>query len=366
MNRTSFGYAFGVVLLIFGLVLVGHTAEITYQLDIVQDVVTKDVLVRTAENVIVLMDASKSMAFDNPKYKKQNYLLQKEALAAGNSRLPDLGYNVGIYIYSPDWKEIYPVGKFDSIKVAESMKQLPPKAAGNTYLAAGLDQLENVLKNLTGRTVVYLFSDGEWENASGKKDPGDQAAELARKYNVSFMIVSYAGNPDGVKRVKDMSKANVYSRIIPFDSYITNPYYALGPLYYTMSLKTDEITAKRKVIGIKIDDINFDYDKFELKPKEKDELNQVGQFLQANPKHFVAVQGFCDNRGSADHNMKLSRDRAEAVTDYLVKNFNLDSTIVVTMWYGDMNPIADNGTADGRAKNRRVEITITDLRYLSR
>lgn len=366
MNKTAFGYAFGVVLLIFGLVLVGHTAEIIYQLDIDQNVVTKDVLVRTAENVIVLMDASKSMAFDNRKYKKQNYLLQKEALAAGNSRLPDLGYNVGIYTYSPDWKEIYPVGKFDSIKVAESMKQLPPKAAGNTYLAAGLDKLENVLKNLTGRTVVYLFSDGGWENASGKKDPGDKAAELARKYNVSFMIVSYAENPDGVKRVKDMSKANVYSRIIPFDSYITNPYYALGPLYYTMSLKTDEITAKRKIISIKINDINFDYDKFELKSKEEDELNQVGQFLQANPKHFAAVQGFCDNRGSADYNMKLSRDRAEAVTDYLVKNFNLDSNIVVTMWYGDMNPIADNGTADGRAKNRRVEITITDLRYLSR
>jgi OOP family OmpA-OmpF porin len=233
-------------------------------------------------------------------------------------------------------------------------------------LADGLDKLENVLKNLTGRTVVYLFSDGGWENATGKKDPGDKAAELARKYNVSFMIVSYAEDPDGVKRVKDMSKANVNSRIIPFDSYVTNPYYALGPLYYTMSLKTDEITAKRKIIGIKINDINFDYDKFELKSKEEDELNQVGQFLQANPNNFVAVQGFCDNRGSADYNMKLSRDRAEAVTDYLVKNFNLDSNIVVTMWYGDMNPIADNGTADGRAKNRRVEITITDQRYLSR
>ena len=48
-------------------------------------------------------------------------------------------------------------------------------------------------------------------------------------------------------------------------------------------------------------------------------LNQLGKFLQANPKTFVAVRGFTDNRGAPEYNIKLSRERAEKVTDYLVK-----------------------------------------------
>jgi len=59
--------------------------------------------------------------------------------------------------------------------------------------------------------------------------------------------------------------------------------------------------------------------------------------------------------------MKLSRERAEAVTDYLVKNFKLDSGRVVTMWYGEANPSASNDSAENRWKNRRVEIAVSGL-----
>ena len=98
-----------------------------------------------------------------------------------------------------------------------------------------------------------------------------------------------------------------------------------------------------------------------MKPKEKEELNQLGKFLQTNPKAFVALQGFCDNRGTPEYNMKLSRERAEAVTDYLMKNFKLDSGRVATMWYGEGNPAASNDTPEGRAKNRRVEVSVSGM-----
>jgi OmpA-OmpF porin, OOP family len=349
-----------VSLAVLGLNAPVNAAEIIYQDDIVTNVVTKDVLVRTADNVIILVDASSSMESSHRKFKKTNYELEKEALAAGNSRLPDLGYNVGVYNFSPAWKEIYPVQKFDAAKVSEAMKQLPAKPSGRTPLVAGLDKLEGVLKGLSGKTVVYIFSDGGYEQAPGK-DPGNKTAELAVKYNVCFIVISYATDPDGVKRVKDMGKANACSRVIPFDSYITNPYYALGPLYYSMSVKTTEITSKKKMVGVKVGDIHFDYDTFALKSQEKEELNQLGKFLQANPKTFVAVQGFTDNRGTPEYNMKLSRERAEAVTDYLVKNFKLDSGRVATMWYGEANPVASNDSAENRWKNRRVEIAVSGL-----
>jgi OmpA-OmpF porin, OOP family len=336
-------------------------AEIIYQDDITQNVVSKDVLVRTADNVIILVDASSSMAFSHRKFKKTNYDLEKEALAAGYSRLPDLGYNVGIYNFAPTWKEIYPVQKFDAAKVSDAMKQLPVQPSGRTPLVAGLEKLEGVLKGLQGKTVVYIFSDGGWEQSPGGKDPGDETAKLARKYNVCFIVISYAVETDGIKRVKDMGKANSCSRVIPFDSYITNPYYALGPLYYTKSETSVETTSEKKIKGMKVGNIYFDYDKFELKAQEKSELNQVGKFLQDNPKAFVAVQGFCDSRGTPEYNMELSRRRSEAVTDYLMKNFKLDSGRVATMWYGEGNPVASNDTPEGRAKNRRVEVAVTGL-----
>jgi len=348
-------------LVILGLIAPVNAAEIIYQEDVIQNVVTKDVLVRTADNVIVMVDASSSMDFSHRKYKKPNYEMEKEALAAGYSRMPDLGYNVGVYQFSPSWKEIYPVQKFDAAKVSEAMKQLPPKASGRTPLVAGLEKLEGVLKGLSGKTIVYIFSDGGWEKAAGKRDPGDKTAELARKYNVCFIVITYAEDPDGVKRVKDMGKANACSRVIAFDSYITNPYYALGPLYYTKSETSVETIAEKKIAGIKVGNIYFDYDKFELKPKEKDELNQLGKFLQTNPKAFVALQGFTDNRGTPEYNMGLSRERAEAVADYLVKNFKLDSGRVAAMWYGEGNPVASNDTPEGRAKNRRVEVAVSGL-----
>jgi OOP family OmpA-OmpF porin len=87
----------------------------------------------------------------------------------------------------------------------------------------------------------------------------------------------------------------------------------------------------------------------------------LGKFLQANPKAFAALQGFCDSRGTPEYNMVLSRQRAEAVADYLIKNFKLDSGRVAAVWYGEANPVASNDTAEGRAKNRRVEVAVSGL-----
>ena len=358
MKRVKLSWFVALVsLAVLGLYSPGNAAEIVYEDDIVQNIVTKDVLVRTADNVIVLMDASSSMEATNRKYKQTYYEMEKQALAAGNTRLPDLGYNIGVYLFSPSWKEIYPMQKFDRAKLAEAMKQLPAKGSGRTPLVAGLEKLEGVLKGLSGRTVVYLFSDGGYEQTPGKS-PGYKTAELSGKYNVCFVVISYAQDPDGVKRVKDMGKANYCARVIPFDAYITNPYYATGLLYYTKAGTTVETISRKKVKGMVLDNIYFGYDKFQLKPQDKDELNQLGKFLQGNPQAFVALQGFCDSRGTPEFNMELSRRRTEEVADYLIKNFKLDLGRVATSWYGEANPIASNGTEEGRAKNRRVELAV--------
>jgi len=71
-----------------------QAGEIIYVDDIRENVITKEVLVRTADNVIVLVDTSSSLAAINKTYKKPYYELEKAALTTGFGRLPDLGYNV--------------------------------------------------------------------------------------------------------------------------------------------------------------------------------------------------------------------------------------------------------------------------------
>jgi OOP family OmpA-OmpF porin len=309
-----------------------QAGEIVYTDDIRENVVDKEVLVKTADNVIVMVDSSSSMAATNKKYKRSYYDLEKEALTTGFGRLPDLGYNVGIYKFTP-WEALYPVQKFDAARVAEALNKLPAEPAGKTPLVKSLSELENVLKDLSGKTVVYIFSDGGHDKTAGKS-PGDKTAELAEKYDVSFQVIDYSFQERDRKTVSDMGRANMSSRVIPFDSYITQPFYALGPLYYTKWDTEVVTTSEKKVSGYKVNNILFETDKVE------------------------AVFGYTDDTGKAEYNIELSRRRAEVAADYLQKTYELSSNRVVVLWYGAENPIASNDTTEGRAQNRRVEFSI--------
>jgi OOP family OmpA-OmpF porin len=333
-------------------------AEIITAEDIKEQIVTKEVLVKTADNVIVLVDTSSSMAAVSKNYRpKTKYQLEKESLAAGIERLPDLGFNVGIYSFTP-WNAIHPVQKFDRDNALAALGQLPAEPSGRTPLVQGLNQLDGVLSGLTGKTIVYIFTDGGYDRAVAGMGPGDKAAELAAKHNVCFQVISHAADPDGRKRVRDMGKANPCSRVIPFDSYITNPYYALSPLYYVKS-GTEVITSTEKMItGIKLENILFDFNRSDLTAQARAELDALGKFLQQKPNATAYMMGYTDAIGSQEYNLGLSQRRAESAAAYLMNTYNIGSTRIVTNWYGKLNPVADNDTEEGRALNRRVEITV--------
>ncbi len=94
-----------------------------------------------------------------------------------------------------------------------------------------------------------------------------------------------------------------------------------------------------------------------LLAKSNTALNNVVTLLKANPDYKVDINGYTDNKGNADKNRELSEARANAVSDYLVKN-GIDASRLSAAGFGDENPIADNKTAAGRAKNRRVEMKV--------
>ncbi len=87
-------------------------------------------------------------------------------------------------------------------------------------------------------------------------------------------------------------------------------------------------------------------------------LNEIAQVLNDNPDINVRIEGYTDNVGSPSYNLRLSKLRAEHVMKYLIRD-GISPDRLTAKGFGMMNPIASNDTAAGRAKNRRVEFTIT-------
>jgi OmpA-OmpF porin, OOP family len=100
--------------------------------------------------------------------------------------------------------------------------------------------------------------------------------------------------------------------------------------------------------------INFDVDKATIKPESMGTLNMIVQVLKDNPDLKFEIDGHTDNSGAAAHNLTLSQQRAIAVKDQLTK-MGVDASRLTTKGFGDTKPIADNGTIEGKANNRRVE-----------
>ncbi len=101
--------------------------------------------------------------------------------------------------------------------------------------------------------------------------------------------------------------------------------------------------------------VNFDTDKTSLKPDSQPIIAEIVKLLNANPGLNLTVEGHTDNVGGAAHNQTLSDGRASAVVGALMAQ-GIPLTRLQPKGFGASKPLADNGTEDGRAKNRRVEL----------
>ena len=110
-----------------------------------------------------------------------------------------------------------------------------------------------------------------------------------------------------------------------------------------------------KSINVTMKNIFFDFDKYELKPESFPELNRLVKLLKENKEIKVRIEGHTDIVGTDAYNLTLSRKRAEAVRNYLVRH-GISKKRIKVKGYGSSKPIADNSTEEGKAKNRRVEI----------
>ncbi|MGE0083876.1 MAG: OmpA family protein [Desulfococcaceae bacterium] len=103
--------------------------------------------------------------------------------------------------------------------------------------------------------------------------------------------------------------------------------------------------------------INFDFDKSVIKAPYYPTLDEVVQIMNKYSYLNVEVEGHTDSVGSDAYNQKLSERRANAVRDYLVNKGGISPSRLTTVGYGEAKPATSNATKEGRAKNRRVELT---------
>jgi len=101
--------------------------------------------------------------------------------------------------------------------------------------------------------------------------------------------------------------------------------------------------------------VNFDTDKATLRADAQPVIAEVAKLLEDDPALRLSIEGHTDNTGGAEHNLQLSTARARAVLGALV-GLGVDPARLQSRGFGQDKPVADNGTEEGRAQNRRVEL----------
>jgi outer membrane protein OmpA-like peptidoglycan-associated protein len=155
-----------------------------------------------------------------------------------------------------------------------------------------------------------------------------------------------------------------------------NLYKELRDLGYKQSLVREEVTENtagqtlqkgwylpdslRKAINShlkKFSSIQFEYNKTSIDPTSYSNLDYIANVLQKQTELGLQITAFTDNIGSDSHNLKISQERAKAVVLYLTSK-GIDKKRLVARGKGETEPIADNASEEGRARNRRVEFEI--------
>lgn len=109
---------------------------------------------------------------------------------------------------------------------------------------------------------------------------------------------------------------------------------------------------------VNMSDVLFDTAKYNLRPAAREKLAKISGIVLAHPGLQLEVEGHTDDRGSEEYNQELSERRAAVVKEFLVQE-GIPVTSVVASGYGKSSPLFDNQTAEGRQKNRRVELVVS-------
>ncbi|MEN6431308.1 MAG: OmpA family protein [Smithella sp.] len=104
--------------------------------------------------------------------------------------------------------------------------------------------------------------------------------------------------------------------------------------------------------------VEFDFDKSTIKKGYYQDIDNLAGVMKQYPDLNLVIEGHTDSIGSDAYNEKLSRERADAVKNYMVEKNGIDANRIKAIGFGEKQPVASNDTSEGRAQNRRVEAAV--------
>jgi len=329
-----------------------------------------------AENFLILFDSSETMG--GKEGEKQKLSIAKDVVTCMNHCIPgDLKltgglrtFGHGYFLFSIFQTDlIYGMTAYskDGLKGALCKIDL---ASGNTPMVKAMNAAAGDLQGVEGRTALILVTDGSPTDGDAvaaaeklKKAMGDKlciyAIQIGDDYAKKMLLekvvkaggCGFVANADKVAGCEPMT--DFVERVL-FDKCVKDT---------DGDGVCEEADACPKTPrGAKVDEygcwsmVLFDYNKAVIKKSARPALDEVANVLTAvdNADAKIVIKGYADSTGSDRYNESLSNKRAQAVREYLM-NRGIKSSRLATKALGSTNPVAENTTAEGRAKNRRVE-----------
>ena len=323
---------------------------------------------RVADNFIILYDRSESMGSQFLNTGMTKLQAERKILREKNATLPDMNWQAGIYSFTPglgaeNLTTYYPMQPYDKVLFSRTISEMPREPRGATLLQQGLAGLQRVMSGLQGKTVVFLFTDGQYSPVDHLPAPAAQARMIASAHDVCFVVIDTGNESKSARAINNIAAVNDCSYVVPFGNLLGNPEWMTNSLFTVVEKKPEmmdtAVEAKEVMIGYEWENILFDFDKSDIKPEYHAILADVGKHMRDNPDTRVILSGHCDNVGTWEYNIKLSHRRAASVRDYLVEKEFVEAERITLSGFGYDDPIATNDTAEGRAQNRRVQGIIT-------
>jgi OmpA-OmpF porin, OOP family len=192
--------------------------------------------------------------------------------------------------------------------------------------------------------ILYMMNNGAKpvETAATKavevaKDTGSAVTDAAKSAMTALGEFFKRKLPNGVEL--NIPKLGIENRLVDFIEDASKP--------------------ADKTTWFDFDRLLFDTGKATLQPSSQEQLDNIANILKAYPKIKVKIGGYTDNVGDKKMNMDLSTERAKNVMAELVK-LGVDPTRMTSEGYGEDHPVAENTTEEGRAKNRRISLRVTE------
>jgi flagellar motor protein MotB len=187
-----------------------------------------------------------------------------------------------------------------------------------------------------------------WDNRSGGPKKITLSDETQYRFNEKSQLVDRKEISQDFKTVTEIVRAKVVKQ--------------LTEQIATQKVENVEVKQSNEGIVLSIENIQFEAESATLAASEKTKLTRIGNLLSTLKDRKLSVVGHAANVAGSnpDELLKLSSDRAQAVADFLVQAGIRQCDMIVSSGMGGTKPIASNDTAEGRSKNRRVEIVIMD------